>query len=171
MPNEIKKLLHRAEPSNRHDAELVFRQLGLLAAASLVWLLIFFSCLTGSANSALRLQQISGLLLSGFFLSRFWRRMRKIRYRAAEDCLLVYTASLRGWQLAARYPLDGFIGLYRGGKGSIAEVWLAGKNGGQDVLLDRIFLGTGALQKRFAAGLADLSWATGLPVLEPGEAT
>ena len=139
--------------------------------ASLVWLLIALSCLTGSADTTLRLQQISGLLLSGFFLSRFWQRMRKIRYRAAEDCLLVYAASLRGWQLVARYPLDGFIGLYRGGKGSIAEVWLAGKNGGQDVLLDRIFLGTGALQKRFAAGLADLGHATGLPVLEPGEAT
>ena len=84
---------------------------------------------------------------------------------------VVHAVSLRGWRLAARYPLDGFIGLYLGGKGSIAEVWLAGKNGGQDVLLDRIFLGTGALQKRFATGLADLSRATGLPVLEPGEAT
>ena len=123
MSNEIKKLSHRAEPSSRHDVELVFRQLGLLAAASLVWL------------------------------------------------LLVYAVSLRGWRLVARYPLDGFAGLYRGGKGSIAEVWLAGKNGEQDVLLDRIFLGTGALQKRFAAGLADLSQATGLPVLESGEAT
>lgn len=171
MPNEIKKLLHRAEPSSRHDVELVFRQLGLLTAASLVWLLIALSCLTGSANSTLRMQQISSLLLSGFFLSRFWQRMRKIRYRAAEDCLLVYAVSLRGWRLAARYPLDGFVGLYRGGKGLIAEVWLAGKNGGQDVLLDRIFLGTGTLQKRFVAGLADLSRATGLPVLEPGEAT
>ena len=171
MAHTMPDLPSRAEPSNRHDVELVFRQLGLLAAASLVWLLIFFSCLTGSANSELRLQRISGLLLSGFFLNRVWQRMRKIRYRAAEDCLLVYAVSLRGWRLAARYPLDGFIGLYRGGKGSIAEVWLAGKNGEQDVLLDRIFLGTGALQKRFAAGLADLSRATGLSVLEPGEAS
>ena len=171
MAHTMPDLPPRAEPSNRHDAEQVFRQLGLLAVASLVWLLIAFSCLTGSANITLRMQQISGLLLSGFFLSRFWQRMRKIRYRAAEDCLLVYAVSLRGWRLAARYPLGGFIGLYRGGKGSIAEVWLAGKNGGQDVLLDRIFLGTGALQKRFAAGLADLSQATGLPVLESGEAT
>ena len=171
MDHTMPDLPPRAEPSSRHDAELVFRQLGLLAAASLVWLLMACSCLTGSANSALRLQQISGLLLSGFFLSRFWQRQRKIRYRAAEDCLLVYAVSLRGWQLAAHYPLDGFAGLYRGGKGSIAEVWLAGKNDGQDVLLDRIFLGTGTLQKRFAAGLADLSQATGLPVFESGEAT
>ena len=171
MAHTMPDLPPRAESSNRHDAELVFRQLGLLAAASLVWLLMACSCLAGSANSALRMQQISGLLLSGFFLSRFWRRMRKIRYRAAEDCLLVYAVLLRGWRLAARYPLDGFAGLYRGGKRSIAEVWLAGKNGGQDVLLDRIFLGTGTLQKRFAAGLSDLSRATGLPVLEPGEAT
>ena len=170
MAHTMPDLPLRAEPSNRHDAELVFRQLGLLTVASLVWLLMACSCLTGSANSALRLQQISGLLLSGFFLSRFWQRQRKIRYRAAEDCLLVYAVSLRGWRLAARYPLDGFAGLYRGGKGSIAEVWLAGKNGGQDVLLDRIFLGTGVLQKHFAAGLANLSRATGLPVLEPGEA-
>lgn len=50
MPNEIKKLLHRAEPSSRHDTELVFRQLGLLTAVSLVWLLIALSCLTGSAD-------------------------------------------------------------------------------------------------------------------------
>jgi hypothetical protein len=171
MAHTMPNLPPRAEPSSWHDTELVFRQLGLLTVASLVWLLIALSCLTGSADTTLRLQQISGLLLSGFFLNRVWQRMRKIRYRAAEDCLLVYAASLRGWQLVARYPLDGFIGLYRGGKGSIAEVWLAGKNGGQDVLLDRIFLGTGALQKRFAAGLADLSRATGLPVLEPGEAT
>lgn len=74
MSNEIKKLPHRAEPSSRHDVELVFRQLGLLAAASLVWLLMACSCLTGSANSTLRMQQISSLLLSGFFLSRFWQR-------------------------------------------------------------------------------------------------
>ena len=171
MTHTMPDLPPRAEPSSRHDAELVFRQLGLLAAASLGWLLMACSCLTGSANSTLRMQQISSLLLSGFFLSRFWQRQRKIRYRAAEDCLLVYAVSLRGWRLVARYPLDGFAGLYRGGKGLIAEVWLAGKNGGQDVLLDRIFLGTGALQKRFAAGLADLSQATGLPVLESGEAT
>ena len=74
-----------------------------------------------------------------------------------------------GWPLVIRWT--DLPGLYRGGKVSIAEVWLAGKNGGQDVLLDRIFLGTGALQKRFAAGLTDLSQATGLPVLESGEAT
>ena len=123
MSNEIKKLLPRAEPSSRHNTELVFRQLGLLTAASLVWLLIALSCLTGSADTALRLQQISSLLLSGFFLSRFWQRQRKIRYRAAEDCLLVYAVSLSGWRLVARYPLDGFAGLYRGGKGSIVEVW------------------------------------------------
>ena len=171
MAHTMPDLPPRAESSSRHDAELVFRQLGLLTAASLVWLLIALSGLTGSADTALRMQQISGLLLSGFFLSRFWQRQRKIRYRAAEDYLLVYAVSLRGWRLVARYPLDGFAGLYRGGKDSIAEVWLAGKNGGQDVLLDRIFLGTGALQKRFAAGLVDLSRATGLPVLEPGEAT
>ena len=60
MPNEIKKLPHRAEPFSRHDTELVFRQLGLLAAASLVWLLMACSCLTGSANTAMPLQQISG---------------------------------------------------------------------------------------------------------------
>lgn len=111
MAHTMPDLPPRAEPSNRHDMELVFRQLGLLAAASLVWLLIACSCLTGSANSALRLQQISGLLLSGFFLSRFWQRMHKIRYRAVEDCLLVYAVLLRGWRLAARYPLDGFAGL------------------------------------------------------------
>ena len=171
MAHTMPDLPPRAEPSSRHDTELVFRQLGLLTAASLVWLLIALSCLTASANSTLRMQQISSLLLSGFFLSRFWQGMRKIRYRAAEDCLLVYAVSLRGWRVATRYPLDGFAGLYRGGKGSIAEVWMAGKNGGQDVLLDRIFLGTGALQKRFAASLADLSQATGLPVLESGEAS
>ena len=116
MAHTMPNLPPRAEPSSRHDTELVFRQLGLLTAASLAWLLIALSCLTGSANSALRLQQISSLLLSGFFLSRFWQRQRKIRYRAAEDCLLVYAMSLRGWRLAARYPLDGFAGLYRGGK-------------------------------------------------------
>lgn len=147
MAHTMPDLPPRAEPSSRHDTELVFRQLGLLTVASLVWLLLALSCLMGSANSALRMQQISSLLLSGFFLSRFWQRQRKIRYRATEDCLLVYAVSLRGWRLAARYPLDGFIGLYRGGKG------------------------TGALQKRFVAGLADLSHATGLPLLEPSEAT
>ena len=111
MAHTMPNLPPRAEPSSRHDTELVFRQLGLLTAASLAWLLMACSCLTGSANTALRMQQISGLLLSGFFLSRFWQQQRKIRYRAAEDCLLVYAVSLRGWRLAARYPLDGFAGL------------------------------------------------------------
>ena len=171
MTHTMPDLSPRAEPSSRQDTELVFRQLGLLTAASLVWLLIALSCLMGVANTALRMQQISGLLLSGFFLGRCWQRVCKIRYSASEDCLLVYAVSLRGWRLAGSYPLDGFTGLYRSGKGSIAEVWLAGKNGGQDVLLDRIFLGTGALQKRFVTGLADLSHATGLPLLEPSEAT
>ena len=89
MAHTMPNLPPRAEPSSRYDTELVFRQLGLLTAVSLVWLLIALSCLTGSADTALRMQQISSLLLSGFFLSRFWQRQRKIRYRAAEDCLLV----------------------------------------------------------------------------------
>ncbi|MBH5330189.1 hypothetical protein H9Q10_10995 [Eikenella sp. S3360] len=166
MSNEIKKLPLRDEPAGRHDTELVLRQMGLLSALTLGWLLFACSWLTGEADTALRLQQISGLLLTGFFLGRCWRGLRKIRYRAEEDCLSVYAVSLRGWRLAGHYPLADFAGLYRGGEGTIAEVWLAGKNGGQDVLLDRIFLGTGALRKRFAACLAELSRATGLPVRE-----
>ena len=117
---------------------------------------------------------LAALLFAAWRLAYHWHTLRKVRYNVQEDALTVYR--LRGfkWQPEKYCVLSEFCGIYcrkkYGGMGvKASEIWLAGKEGGKDVrLLEADFL---SRDNRQAAEVTakQISFATGLPLLEYAE--
>ena len=121
-----------------------------------------------------RLFWLAALLFAAWWFVRSWNTLHKVRYNAQEDTLTVYR--LRGFKwLPKKYcALSTFCGIYCREKYSsmgvkAGEIWLAGKEGGNDVrLLKADFLWR---DNRQAAEVTakQISLATGLPLLEYAE--
>ena len=93
---------------------------------------------------------------------------RRWRYRAAGDAFVLYRRRWPWvWREVARWPAADFLGFYviQEKQDSAAQLWLAGRAGGEDLMLDTASY---ALQENANAGrdLAEkLSAASGLPLL------
>ena len=121
-----------------------------------------------------RLFWLAALLFVAWWFVRSWNTLHKARYNAQEDTLTVY--HLRGfkWQPEKHYALSGFCGIYCREKYSSmgtreGEIWLAGKEGGNDVrLLKADFLWRDNRQAAVATA-KKIARTTGLPLLEYAE--
>ena len=111
------------------------------------------------------------LLFAAWRLAYHWHTLRKVRYNVQEDALTI--CRLRGfkWQPEKHYALSGFCGIYCREKYSsmgvkAGEIWLAGKEGGNDVrLLKADFLWRDNRQAAVATA-KKIARTTGLPLLE-----
>ena len=121
-----------------------------------------------------RLFWLAALLFAAWWFVRSWNTLHKARYNAQEDTLTVYR--LRGfkWLPEKHYALSGFCGIYCREKYSRmgareGEIWLAGKEGGNDVrLLKADFLWRDNRQAAVATA-KKIARTTGLPLLEYAE--
>ena len=121
-----------------------------------------------------RLFWLVALLFAAWWFVRSWNTLHKVRYNSQEDTLTVYR--LRGfkWLPKKHCALSAFCGIYCREKYSsmgvkAGEIWLAGKEGGNDVrLLKADFL---LRDNRQAAEITakQIARTTGLPLLEYAE--
>lgn len=189
QPSEIKAALeaarqagHETQPhlpersALRSEGETEFAVYSFVALLSRIpfLLLVLLILLGGFEFSQKWLFWLAVLLFAGWRLAYHWHTLHKARYNAQEDTLTVYRLRRFKWQPEKHYALSAFCGIYcREKYGSMGtregEIWLAGKEGGNDVrLLKADFL---LHDNRQAAEVTakKISLATGLPLLEYAE--
>ena len=164
------KLPERAAPKTSGRMEFAVYSIGTLFSR-LLFFLPFVLLLVWIEFGWQRLFWLAALLFAAWWFVRSWNTLHKVRYNAQEDTLTVYR--LRGfkWQPEKHYALSGFCGIYCREKYSsmgvkAGEIWLAGKEGGNDVrLLKADFLWR---DNRLAAVATakKIARTTGLPLLE-----
>ena len=189
QPSEIKAALeaarqagHETQPhlpersALRSEGETEFAVYSLAALLSRIpfLLLVLLILLGGFEFSQKWLFWLAVLLFAGWRLAYHWHTLHKARYNAQEDTLTVYRLRRFKWQPEKHCALSAFCGIYCREKYSSmgvreGEIWLAGKEGGNDVrLLKADFLlrdnrqAVGATAKKIAR-------TTGLPLLEYAE--
>lgn len=189
QPSEIKAALeaarqeeHKTQPhlpertALRSEGKTEFAVYSLAALLSRIpfLLLVLLILLGGFEFSQKWLFWLAVLLFAGWRLAYHWHTLHKARYNAQEDTLTVYRLRRFKWQPEKHYVLSAFCGIYCREKYSSmgvreGEIWLAGKEGGNDVrLLKADFL---LHDNRQAAEVTakKISLATGLPLLEYAE--
>ena len=186
QPSEIKAALeaarqagHETQPhlpersALRSEGKTEFAVYSLAALLSRIpfLLLVLLILLGGFEFSQKWLFWLVVLLFAGWRLAYHWHTLHKARYNAQEDTLTVYRLRRFKWQPEKHCVLSAFCGIYCREKYSSmgvreGEIWLAGKEGGNDVrLLKADFL----LRDNRQAALATakkIARTTGLPLLE-----
>ena len=189
QPSEIKAALeaarqagHETQPhlpersALRSEGKTEFAVYSFVALLSRIpfLLLVLLILLGGFEFSQKWLFWLAVLLFAGWRLAYHWHTLHKARYNAQEDTLTVYRLRRFKWQPEKHYALSAFCGIYCREKYSSmvvreGEIWLAGKEGGNDVrLLKADFL----LRDNRQAALATakkIAHTTGLPLLEYAE--
>lgn len=161
----------------RHEDKTEFAVYSLSTLLSRIPFLLFVLLMLWGGvefNQQWRLLWLTVLLFAAWRLAYHWHTLRKVRYNVQEDTLTVYRLRRFKWQPEKHYALSEFCSIYcrkkYGGMGVKAgEIWLAGKEGGNDVrLLEADFL---SRDNRQAAEVTakQISLATGLPLLEYAE--
>ena len=166
------KLPERAAPKTSGRMEFAVYSIGTLFSRLLF--LPFVLLLVWIESGWQRLFWLAALLFAAWWFVRSWNTLHKVCYNAQEDTLTVYR--LRGfkWQPEKHYALSGFCGIYCREKYSsmgvkAGEIWLAGKEGGNDVrLLKADFLWRDNRQAAVATA-KKIARTTGLPLLEYAE--
>ena len=169
IEEERPNLPERAAPKTSGRMEFAVYSIGTLFSRLLF--LPFVLLLVWIKFGWQRLFWLAALLFVAWWFVRSWNTLHKVRYNAQEDTLTVY--HLRGfkWQPEKHYALSGFCGIYCREKYSSmgtreGEIWLAGKEGGNDVrLLKADFLWRDNRQAAEATA-KKIARTTGLPLLE-----
>ena len=164
-------LPERAAPKTSGRMEFAVYSLAALLSRIPFLLLVLLILLGGFEFSQKWLFWLAVLLFAGWRLAYHWHTLHKARYNAQEDTLTVYRLRRFKWQPEKHYALSGFCGIYCREKYSSmgareGEIWLAGKEGGNDVrLLKADFL---LRDNRQAAEVTakQIARTTGLPLLE-----
>lgn len=186
QPSEIKAALeaarqagHETQPhlpersALRSEGETEFAVYSLAALLSRIpfLLLVLLILLGGFEFSQKWLFWLAVLLFAGWRQAYHWHTLHKARYNAQEDTLTVYRLRRFKWQPEKHYALSAFCGIYCREKYSSmgvreGEIWLAGKEGGNDVrLLKADFLLHDNRQAAVATA-KKIARTTGLPLLE-----
>ena len=173
IEEERPNLPERAAPKTSGRMEFAVYSLAALLSRIPFLLLVLLMLWGGFEFSQKWLFWFAVLLFAGWRLAYHWHTLHKARYNAQEYTLTI--CRLRGfkWQPEKHYALSEFCGIYCREKYSSmgAEIWLAGKEGGNDVrLLKADFL----LRDNRQAALAtakQIVRTTGLPLLEYVEPT
>ena len=168
------KLPERAAPKTSDRMEFAVYSLAALLSRIPFLLLVLLILLGGFEFSQKWLFWLAVLLFAGWRLAYHWHTLHKVRYNAQEDTLTVYRLRRFKWQPEKHYALSEFCGIYCREKYSSmgareGEIWLAGKEGGNDVrLLKADFL---LRDNRQAAEVTakQIARTTGLPLLEYAE--
>ena len=189
QPSEIKAALEEARQAGhetqphlpersalRSEGETEFAVYSFAALLSRIpfLLLVLLILLGGFEFSQKWLFWLAVLLFAGWRLAYHWHTLHKARYNAQEDTLTVYRLRRFKWQPEKHYALSGFCGIYCREKYSSmgtreGEIWLAGKEGGNDVrLLKADFLWRDNRQAAEATA-KKIARTTGLPLLEYAE--
>ena len=163
------KLPERAAPKTSGRMEFAVYSIGTLFSRLLF--LPFVLLLVWIESGWQRLFWLAALLFAAWWFVRSWNTLHKVCYNAQEDTLTVYR--LRGfkWLPEKHYALSAFCGIYCREKYSsmgakAGEIWLAGKEGGNDVrLLKADFLWRDNRQAAVATA-KKIARTTGLPLLE-----
>ncbi|WP_094576032.1 hypothetical protein [Kingella denitrificans] len=167
-------LPERAAPKTSGRMEFAVYSLAALLSRIPFLLLVLLILLGGFEFSQKWLFWLAVLLFAGWRLAYHWHTLHKARFNAQEDTLTVYRLRRFKWQPEKHYALSAFCGIYCREKYSSmgareGEIWLAGKEGGNDVrLLKANFL----LRDNRQAALATakkIAHTTGLPLLEYAE--
>ena len=174
IEEERPNLPERAAPKTSGRMEFAVYSLAALLSRIPFLLLVLLILLGGFEFSQKWLFWLAVLLFAGWRLAYHWHTLHKARYNAQEDTLTVYRLRRFKWQPEKHCALSAFCGIYCREKYSSmgvreGEIWLAGKEGGNDVrLLKADFLlrdnrqAVGATAKKIAR-------TTGLPLLEYAE--
>ena len=186
QPSEIKAALeaarqagHETQPhlpersALRSEGKTEFAVYSFVALLSRIpfLLLVLLILLGGFEFSQKWLFWLAVLLFAGWRLAYHWHTLHKARYNAQEDTLTVYRLRRFKWQPEKHYALSAFCGIYCREKYSSmgareGEIWLAGKEGGNDVrLLKADFLLRDNRQAAVATA-KQIARTTGLPLLE-----
>ena len=186
QPSEIKAALeearqegHETQPhlpersALRSEGETEFAVYSFAALLSRIpFLLLVLLILLGEFEFSQKwLFWLAVLLFAGWRLAYHWHTLHKARYNAQEDTLTVYR--LRGfkWLPEKHYALSGFCGIYCREKYSSmgareGEIWLAGKEGGNDVRLLKADFLLRDNRQAVVATAKKIARTTGLPLLE-----
>ena len=168
------KLPERAAPKTSGRMEFAVYSIAALLSRIPFLLLVLLILLGGFEFSQKWLFWLAVLLFAGWRLAYHWHTLHKARYNAQEDTLTVYRLRRFKWQPEKHYALSAFCGIYCREKYSsmgvkAGEIWLAGKEGGNDVRLLKVdFL---LRDNRQAAEVTakQIARTTGLPLLEYAE--
>ena len=171
IEEERPNLPERAAPKTSGRMEFAVYSIAALLSRIPFLLLVLLILLGGFEFSQKWLFWLAVLLFAGWRLAYHWHTLHKARYNAQEDTLTVYRLRRFKWQPEKHYALSAFCGIYCREKYSSmgareGEIWLAGKEGGNDVrLLKADFL---LRDNRQAAEITakQIARTTGLPLLE-----
>lgn len=186
QPSEIKAALEEARQAGhetqphlpersalRSEGETEFAVYSLAALLSRIpfLLLVLLILLGGFEFSQKWLFWLAVLLFAGWRLAYHWHTLHKVHYNAQEDTLTVYRLRRFKWQPEKHYALSGFCGIYCREKYSSmgareGEIWLAGKEGGNDVRLLKADFLLRDNRQAVVATAKQIAHTTGLPLLE-----
>ena len=172
IEEERPNLPERAAPKTSGRMEFAVYSIGTLFSRLLF--LPFVLLLVWIEFGWQRLFWLAALLFAAWWFVRSWNTLHKARYNAQEDTLTVYHLRRFKWQPEKHYALSAFCGIYCREKYSSmgvreGEIWLAGKEGGNDVrLLKADFLWRDNRQAVVATA-KKIARTTGLPLLEYAE--
>ena len=172
IEEERPNLPERAAPKTSGRMEFAVYSIGTLFSRLLF--LPFVLLLVWIEFGWQRLFWLAALLFAAWWFVRSWNTLHKARYNAQEDTLTVYRLRRFKWQPEKHYALSAFCGIYCREKYSSmgtreGEIWLAGKEGGNDVrLLKADFLWRDNRQAAEATA-KKIARTTGLPLLEYAE--
>ena len=161
------KLPERAAPKTSGRMEFAVYSIGTLFSRIPFLLLVLLLMVWGREPFWLMIL----LFTVAVRLAYPWHTLHKVRYNAQEDTLTVYRLRRFKWQPEKHYALSAFCGIYCREKYSSmgvreGEIWLAGKEGGNDVrLLKADFLLRDNRQAAVATA-KQIARTTGLPLLE-----
>lgn len=165
------KLPERAAPKTSGRMEFAVYSPAALLSRIPFLLLVLLMLWGGFEFSQKWLFWLAVLLFAVWRLAYHWHTLHKVRYNAQEDTLTVYRLRRFKWLPKKHCALSAFCGIYcrekYGGMGVKAgEIWLAGKEGGNDVrLLKADFLLRDNRQAAVATA-KQIARTTGLPLLE-----
>ncbi|MBH5330191.1 hypothetical protein H9Q10_11005 [Eikenella sp. S3360] len=165
------KLPGRAAPQQADGAEFAVYSLGTLLSRLPFLLFALLMACGGSGFGWQRLFWLMALLSIAGRLANRWHHLRKLRYAAREDELIVYRLHSFKWLPEKRYALSDFCGIYsrvrcNGISVGLSEIWLAGKAGGKNVRLLEADSMMRDNRQTAAKTAREISRVTGLPLLE-----
>ena len=165
------KLPERAAPKTSGRMEFAVYSLAALLSRIPFLLLVLLMLWGGFEFSQKWLFWLAVLLFAGWRLAYHWHTLHKVRYNAQEDTLTVYRLRRFKWQPEKHYALSEFCGIYCREKYSSmgareGEIWLAGKEGGNDVLLLKADFLLRDNRQAAVATAKQIARTTGLPLLE-----
>lgn len=150
----------------RHDADITIYSVATLL--SRLPFLLFAALMLWGSLADMDMQSILlwlglSLSLGGRLLWR-WRELRKLYYAAAADRIMRYRLHGWRWEEERVFNVADFCGIYCTNGGT--EIWLAGQAGGCDCCLLQSDSMMRDNRKTAAQTAAQLSRATGLPLVE-----